>query len=37
MTSSHSGSPSKGMWTAQRTHIPCRGFPVKLHRQQAVC
>ena len=32
MTSSHSGSPSKGMWTAQRTHIPCRGFPVTLHR-----
>ena len=32
MTSSHSGSPSKGMWTAQRTHIPCRGFPVKLRR-----
>lgn len=33
MTSSHSGSPSKGMWTAQRTHIPCRGFPVKPRRR----
>ncbi|HEY6709266.1 MAG TPA: hypothetical protein VJB61_16935 [Actinomycetota bacterium] len=33
MTSSHSGSPSKGMWTAQRSHIPCREFPVKPHRR----
>lgn len=33
MTSSHSGSPSKGMWTAPRPHIPCRGFPVKRHRR----
>lgn len=34
MTSSHPGSPSKGMWTAPRTHIPCRGFPVKLHQSR---
>jgi hypothetical protein len=33
VTSSHSGSPSKGMWTAQRTHIPCRGFPVQPRRR----
>ena len=33
MTSSHSGSPSKGMWTAPRPHIPCRGFLVKRHRR----
>jgi sortase (surface protein transpeptidase) len=33
VTSSHSGSPSKGVWPATRTHIPCRGFPVKLHRR----
>ena len=34
MTSSHPGSLSKGMWTAPRTHIPCRGFPVKLHQSR---
>jgi sortase (surface protein transpeptidase) len=33
VTSSHSGSPSKGMWTAQRPHIPGRGFPVKPRRR----
>jgi sortase (surface protein transpeptidase) len=33
VTSSHSGSPSKGMWTAQRPHIPCRGFPVTPRRR----
>jgi hypothetical protein len=33
VTPSHSGSPSQGMWTAPRTHIPCRGFPVRRHRR----
>ena len=33
MTSSHPGSPSRGMWTASRTHIPFRGCPVKRHRR----
>jgi hypothetical protein len=31
VTSNHPSSSSKGVWTAQRAHTPCRGFPAGSH------